>query len=316
MKKHNSFIIISLAFASLLLTYSCHQKRSEKSISISGAFALYPLTVKWAEVYEKQHPGVVIDVSAGGAGKGMTDVLSGMVDVAMFSREVSEVEISKGALGIAVAKDAVVPILNSGNPNIGNILRQGITNSQFVDLFVNNKISKWNQIIPSAKADNISVYTRSDACGAGEMWAEYLNSKQELMSGIGIFGDPGVVDAVQTDKLVIGYSNIIYAYDARTRKPYDGILIIPIDFNNNGKIDADESIYGSLDTLMKAIAEGKYPSPPARDLYFITKGKPVKKITSDFLNWVLTDGQKYIKEAGYMQLTPEKVAEQKVKFSN
>ncbi|MFZ4547004.1 MAG: PstS family phosphate ABC transporter substrate-binding protein [Bacteroidales bacterium] len=316
MKKYNSFIILQLALISLLLFNSCHNKHNEKYISISGAFALYPLTVKWAEEYEKQHPGVIIDVSAGGAGKGMTDVLSGMVDVAMFSREVSQVEISKGALGLAVARDAVVPILNAGNPNIDNILRQGITNSQFVDLFVNNKISNWNQIIPSAKADNISVYTRSDACGAGEIWAEYLNSKQELMSGIGIFGDPGVVDAVKNDKFGIGYSNIIYAYDARTRKTYQGIVVIPIDFNNNGQIDTDESIYSSLDTLMNAIAKEKYPSPPARDLYFITKGKPVKKITSDFLNWILTDGQKYIKDAGYMQLTPEKVAEQKVKFSN
>jgi phosphate transport system substrate-binding protein len=246
----------------------------------------------------------------------MTDVLSGMVDIALFSREVSHVEISKGALGITVAKDAVVPILNSGNPNINDILHHGMTNSQFVDMYVNTKTSKWNQIVPTAKADNISVYTRSDACGAGEIWAKYLNSKQELMSGIGIFGDPGVVDAVKNDKFGIGYSNIIYAYDTKTRKTYNGISVIPIDFNNNGQIDASENFYGSLETLMKAIDDNIYPSPPARNLYFITKGKPAKKEISDFLNWVLTDGQKYIKDAGYMQLKPEIAAEQKVKLSN
>ena len=38
-------------------------------ISISGAFALYPLTVMWAEEFNKLHPKVRVDISAGGAGK-------------------------------------------------------------------------------------------------------------------------------------------------------------------------------------------------------------------------------------------------------
>ncbi|MEI6749015.1 MAG: substrate-binding domain-containing protein, partial [Bacteroidota bacterium] len=75
-------------------------------ISISGAFALYPITVKWAEEFQKLHPNVQIDVSAGGAGKGMTDALSQMIDIGMFSRGVSEEEIRKGAWFIALTKDA------------------------------------------------------------------------------------------------------------------------------------------------------------------------------------------------------------------
>jgi phosphate transport system substrate-binding protein len=314
MKATNSFNISILLLMLLFFLSSCHRKPNEKFISISGAFALYPLTVKWAEEYEKLHPDIKIDISAGGAGKGMTDVLSGMVDLAMFSREVSEVEISRGALSIAVSRDAVVPIMNSANPYLKDILKKGLTKQQFADLFVNKKSNNWNGIFKSAKTDKINVYTRSDACGAGEMWALFLNTKQELMLGIGVYGDPGIADAVKNDKLGIGYGNIVYVYDTKTKIPYPGLRVIPIDFNNNGQIDNDEIIYNSLDELMKAVGEGKYPSPPARDLYFISKEKPAKKVTTDFLNWVLTDGQKYVEEAGYMQLKPEKVAEQKMKI--
>jgi len=42
---------------------------------------------KWAEEYTKLYPNIKIDISAGGAGKGITDVLSGMVDIAMVSDE-------------------------------------------------------------------------------------------------------------------------------------------------------------------------------------------------------------------------------------
>ncbi|MBR4637224.1 MAG: substrate-binding domain-containing protein, partial [Bacteroidales bacterium] len=54
-------------------------------ISISGAFALYPLAVQWVEEFQKANPGVHIDISAGGAGKGMTDVLANVVDLGMVS---------------------------------------------------------------------------------------------------------------------------------------------------------------------------------------------------------------------------------------
>ena len=51
------------------------------TISISGAFALYPMAVKWADEFKKLHPKVTFNVSAGGAGKGITDALSGLVDI-------------------------------------------------------------------------------------------------------------------------------------------------------------------------------------------------------------------------------------------
>jgi len=308
-------ISIALAILAVISFSSCKQKTKENNISISGAFALYPLTVKWAEEYQKIHPEVTIDVSAGGAGKGMTDVLSGMVDLAMFSRTVSPEEVSKGAWSVAVARDAVVPVINSSNAYAGIILKQGLTQAQFVDIYIKNKITLWHQIVPAAKAEKINIYTRSDACGAAEMWAKFLGSNQESLSGTGVFGDPGIADAVKSDKMGMGYNNIIYAYDTRSRKAYDGINVIPIDINNNGKIDEDENFYGTLDDIMKAIADNKYPSPPARDLYLISKGKPSKKSTVDFLNWILTDGQKYVHEAGYVQLKDEKVNEQKVKLS-
>ena len=114
----------------------------------------------------------------------------------------------------------------------------------------------------------------------------------------------------------MGYNNVAYAYDIKSRKPYPGILVIPVDVDGNGIIDENENFYNTLDDIMKAIAEDRYPSPPARDLYLISKGKPMKQATLDFLNWILTDGQKFVHEAGYVQLKSEKVEEQKVKLSN
>jgi phosphate transport system substrate-binding protein len=57
---------------------------------------------------------------------------------------------------------------------------------------------------------------------------------------------------------------------------------------------------------MDAVATGRYPSPPARDLNLVTKGKPTG-LTKAFIAWILTDGQKYVDEVGYIALVKSKL---------
>ena len=94
------------------------RRELQGEIQLSGAFALYPMAVKWAEEFRKIHPKVRIDISAGGAGKGITDALAKVVDLGMVSRDIYPQELEKGAFPIAVVKDAVVPTINSNNPLI------------------------------------------------------------------------------------------------------------------------------------------------------------------------------------------------------
>jgi len=284
-----------------------NENELEGTISISGAFALYPMTVKWANEFQKLHPNVRIDVSAGGAGKGIADALAKMVDFGMVSRGITSEEIAKGAWFIALTKDAVFPTINLDNPVKNDLLKNGVTKAQFIKVFLTEEIKTWGELAKNASTEKINVFTRSDACGAAEMWGKYLGKNQESLKGTGVFGDPGIADAVRKDKNSIGFNNLNFVFDFKTRKKYDNIEIIPIDLNENGKIDADENFYNTIDEITAAIQAGKYPSPPARDLYFVAKGKPESKIAIAFLTWILTDGQKFVKEAGYVDLPKEKI---------
>lgn len=278
------------------------------NITVSGAFALYPLMVRWADEFQKLHPGVRIEVSAGGAGKGIADALGGMVDIGMVSRDILPAEIDKGAFYVPVAIDAGVPTINSGNPVKDDILAKGITRQQFIDIYITGQITDWKQLFPATKASGkteIHVYTRSDASGVADVWAQYLgNKKQENLLGIGVFGDPGLAETVRKDPLAIGFNNISFAYDLTTRKPVAGLLVIPIDINGNGRVDHEENFYGSLDELDKAIADKAYPRPPARQENLVAL-REFKGVTREFVKWILTDGQRYASEAGYIPLTAE-----------
>jgi len=279
------------------------------TISISGAFALYPITVKWASEFKKLHPKVTFNISAGGAGKGITDALSGLVDIGLASRDIDPSEVKKGAYTIYVTKDAVVPTFNANNPNAAALLAKGVTRNEFLNVFVTGSITNWKQLGGKVSVP-IHIYNRSDAAGAGETWAKYFGKKQEDLLGVGVYGDPGLAQAVKKDVTGIGYNNLAYLYDLKTRKQIPGISVLPIDVNGNGKIDADENFYGTIDQLTEAIATGKYPSPPARNLGFLFKGKPKKKELIEFVKYVLTDGQKFVDENGYIQLSKAKLQEE------
>ena len=284
------------------------------NISLSGAFALYPLAVKWGDEFRKIHPDVRIDISAGGAGKGMTDALSNMVDIGMVSREINSEEFKKGAFAIAVAKDAVVLTMSAQNPVIKDILAKGLKKEAANNIFVTGKYKTWGQALGIKSAAPVHVYTRSDACGAGETWAKYFGKKQDDLLGVGVYGDPGVALAVKKDVVGLGYNNIAYAYDAKSRKPYPGIRVLPLDLNNNGKLDPEENFYNTLDEIVNAVAAGKYPAPPARELYFVTKGKPSSKVVTEFIRYILTDGQKFVIQSGYINLSKDKLDKEFVKI--
>jgi len=322
--KKTSFFVAILVILPFFLATNCTNSEKTKSdqkgddlkgtISLSGAFALYPITVRWAEEFKKIHPQVRIDISAGGAGKGMVDALSGMVDLGMFSRHITPEEINKGAWYIAVTKDAVLPTINDRNPSLAVIMKQGFTKEVFQQIFLNQNNLQWRHFTSDNNDARINCYTRSDACGAAEMWGNYLGKNQESLKGIGVYGDPGMADAIKKDVSGVGYNNVIYVYDIQSRKKYEGLEVIPVDINENGTIDPDENFYNTLDEIMESIKQGKYPSPPARDLYFVANGKPEKKVVIEFLKWILHDGQKYVAETGYVVLSPEKITTELAKI--
>ena len=281
----------------------------EGTITVSGAFALYPMMIRWGEEFHKLHTEVTFDISAGGAGKGMADALNEAVDIGMVSRPIFEAEIERGAFWVAAAKDAVVATANAENPVVEPLLARGITREVGEGIWVTGDITTWGQVVGGGAGEQLHVYTRADACGAAKTWAEYLGDyAQEDLQGIAVQADPGVAEAVSQDILAISYNNLNFAYDAETGQPVEGVQIVPLDLNENGQIDPDERFYETKTALMQAIAEERYPSPPSRALNLVTRGKP-DGLVKTFLEWVMTDGQQYLEEVGYVHLSQQQLDE-------
>jgi len=293
----------SLAFAQK------EEKELQGSLSLSGAWAMYPTAVAWAQGFKKIHPKVKIDISAGGAGKGASDAMAGLVDIGMVSREPDPSELKKDIRAIYVLRDAVFPVVSDKNFYLKDLLKKGIRKRTLNNIYISGTTTTWDQVVGQKGNKSIHVYTRSDSAGAAASWAAYLGKKQEDLKGIGVYGDPGLLEAAKRDPLGIGYNNFSFVF-SREGMVLAGIKLIPIDSNENGTADPDE-VLESRQQAIVAIESGRYPA--TRKNYFFIKNKS-SALVKEFIRFTLSEeGKKVVEEVGTSLPIPQEEREKILK---
>lgn len=302
-----------LIISSILLAVSfihAEDKTLEGTITLSGAWAIYPTAVAWAEAFQKTHPDARIDVSAGGAGKGATDAISGLVDIGMVSREPDPAEIKAGIAPFHILHDAVFPAVSGNNPALAMLLKKGVKKEIWKGMYIDGIVTAWNEVTAGIDMSMpIHLYTRSDSCGAAASWAAYFGKKQEDLKGIGVYGDPGLLEAAKRDPAGIGYTNFSYVF-TREGPVVQGVVIVPIDSNENGIADKFE-IFSNRADAVRAIESGSYPV--TRKNYFFVKGKP-EGLVKEFIKFALSDeGTEIVNEVGTSLPVPKAEREKTLK---
>ena len=272
------------------------------SIRIAGAYAAYPLLEIFVEAFKNLNPGVTIELQGNGTGKGLEETIAHKADLAMVSRELTPEEEGMGFWRVAIAKDAVVPIYNRENPYDASIVKTGLLHGEMQTLFTSVEKASWGELVGSGTGEPSHVYVRSDGSGASTVFAKFLFVGDSDLVGSGVEGDVNMVESILQDPLGIGYCNMIYIWDKQSWTLLPGIGIVPIDLNNNGKIDYKETMPDSLDAVKRFIQLGKYPSSLCRHLYLVAIDKPSDPVTIAFIKYILTDGQALIESSGFCKV--------------
>jgi phosphate transport system substrate-binding protein len=204
-----------------------------------------------------------------------------------------------------------VCIINENNPVANYIVERGMSRADFEEVFITRDVKTWGATVGRQDVtDAIKVYTRADQCGAAQVWAAFLgNYTQDDLTNnadAAVDSDPGLVSIVSRDAFGIGYGNLNFVYDTISEKPVSGVVPVPIDINGNGMVDGNENFYGTRGGVVDAVKNDIYPSPPARDLYLVTKERFTGK-AKDFVYWILTEGQRYISDGGYITLSEQTI---------
>ncbi len=286
------------------------------TIRISGGVGPLPMVQVWADLYSETHD-VNIDVSGGGTGVGVSDVLNEQVDIAMMGRNPDESELDQGLVAVAMLIDTVVGTINVDNPVYDEIRENGLTQEMLASIF-SREVTNWGEATGTDLDEPIYVYGRSDSSAAYKQWGEFLggyteNQLENFADG-NFDGDQPVAQAINNDTLGISMNNINYVYDFNTGDLEMNIRPVPLDIDESGTLSTEEDFYDDRDSFLTAVEDGIYPAPPAREMFLAAKNEFDEK-AHDFVEWVLTDGQQYVRDNGYAPLDDDRLIAQQERLA-
>jgi len=305
---------------------------AQTTLNGAGATFPYPMYSKWFSEYHKLHPDAEINYQSIGSGGGIRQVLAGTVDFGASDGPMSDEQLAQSKvkiLHVPTVLGAVVPAYNI--PGVSGEIK--FTPEALAGIFL-GKITAWNDNAltsanPGVNLPNqpIIVIHRSDGSGTTFIFTDYLskvspewqsqvgkNTSVKWPVGLGGKGNEGVAGMIRQMQGAIGYIELIYA--VQNKIPYGTV-----------KNSAGSFVKASLDSVTAAAGSVKnmpadfrvsITNAPGKDAYPISSFTwlliPVKskdaargKIISDFLNWMVDDGQKMAAELTYAPL-PANVA--------
>jgi phosphate transport system substrate-binding protein len=326
---------IVLLFVCVLLPLALWcQTPANTTTSLNGAGATFPnpMYSKWFSEYHKIHSEVQVNYQAIGSGGGIRQVLAGTVDFGASDMPMTDKQLQEAKtkiLNIPTVLGADVPAYNI--PGVTAELK--FTPEALVGIFL-GKISKWNDkaitsVNPGVNLPDkdIIVVHRSDGSGTTFIWVDYLSKvspewKSQVGAdtsvkwpiGMGGLHNDGVAGMIRQLPGSIGYIELIYAVQnhimyGSVRNSSGVFLKASLEGVTAAAASAPKMPADFRVSITNAPGKDAYPISSFTWLLIPAQSKdPAKgKVLADFLNWMVTDGQKLTSALDYAPL-PDNVA--------
>lgn len=328
------------AIFALTLGVGATATRAATLINAAGASFPYPMYSKWFDQYNKLHPDIQINYQSVGSGSGIQQVTAGTVDFGASDGPMTDVQLKAfeekrklPVLHFPTVLGAVVPAYNVQ----GVSEELNFSPEALAGIFL-GKITKWNdpelvKANPKSKlpAADIVVVHRSDSSGTTYIWTDYLSKvspewKSKVGTGSGVNwpvglggkGSEGVSGQVKQTPNSIGYVELIYAI--QNKIGYGRVKNASGAFIKADLASVTAAAAGGAkempDDFRVSItnAPGKTAYPISSFTWLLIPAKisdaTKKKALTDFLHWMLTDGQKMTEALDYAQLPKPVVAKE------
>jgi phosphate transport system substrate-binding protein len=304
-------------------------------LNAAGATFPTPIYTKWFDVYHTAHPNIEINYQSIGSGGGIRQLQAGTVDFGASDGPMSDDQLAQSKFKILhfpTVLGAVVPTYNIAGIT-GDL---NFTQRALADIYLGT-ITKWNdpeiaKANPgvSLPAVDIVVVHRSDGSGTSYIWTDFLskvsddwktkvgkaNTSVNWPVGLGGKGNEGVTGLVKQTPNSIGYIELIYAI--QNKIAYGNVQ------NAAGKfVKADlASVTAAAAADAKDIPDDfrvsitNAPGPKVYPIASFTwllipaqiQDAAKRDAIKDFLNWMLTEGQKFNEGLSYAQLPKDVIA--------
>lgn len=291
-----------MALALLLYTAVSPAQQSvlTGNLTSMGSDTLGNLIALWGESFNRQYPGVNVQIQAAGSSTAPTGLAAGAAQLGAMSRpmQASERQLFEARYGypplaVPVALDALVVVVNQDNPLPGLNVEQLDALFSVTRRCGSPSVPKtWGDLqldSPGWAQRGIQRFGRNSASGTWGFFKQQALCNGDFRHDVSEYpGSAAVVQAVSNTLNSIGYASAGFHIS--------GVKVLPVARSGTDWIAP----------TAENIRSGRYPY--ARPLYiYVNKapGKPLEPLTAAFLRLALSpEGQSLVSQAGYLPLSP------------
>ncbi|HEV8515170.1 MAG TPA: hypothetical protein VGQ59_17935, partial [Cyclobacteriaceae bacterium] len=209
---------------------------------------------------------------------------------------------------------ALLPLANSTSEFAKNYGNKGLTEKQIKEVFFQDVFAdKKNQERISYP---LTVYTRLQRAGAPITFAHYFGFEQQNIKGKAIAGsDEHLIKALLKDSTGVSYATLGLLYNQETRKVLEGITVIPVDQDGDGRISNDEKKVSDVDDLITKLESRELKNIPVEYLHISISKTNTNQEALNFLTWAFGQSQDDLHHFGYLKPEPKRYQKEKEKLS-
>ncbi len=271
----------------------------EGSISVLITPDLSTLTSKWAAEYGRLNPKMKINVIQVGAGELAGKLQSGALG--LVSKESDPALRGKAAWNMVVARDVIVPVMNTTNPLLAEINRKGVSAAALAGIFENPNNSTWGTLLGNNHNNPVHCYIVNDPTVKAGL-ADFMKLNPSKINPVTVESGAALTAAIQKDPEAIGFCKLASILDKNIPSLAENIKLLPIDKNGNGTMDYMEKIFDNIPAFSRGVWIGKYPKSLTGNIYAVSAGKPAGENETALLSWIISDGQQFLNQQGYSDL--------------
>jgi phosphate transport system substrate-binding protein len=297
----NRIALITLLMLTSVLVFA--QQKNAGIVKLRGTRLTHPLVNKWIAEFKKEYPDIKVAIAQ--------DAPADSIDFSIASYALSAKELEGNKDAVVITRYVQLPVVNSNRPGLAELQEKGVKEKDLQDLFFTDTAPVF--LASSNSQSSLALYVRDRPVCAVKAFAAHYGNDPKKINGIAVKGDDrDLAEAVKKDINGISFNNLGFIYDVTTRKIVKDLAIIPLDLNENGKVDKDEQIYNTVDEVIAYIERTKNPKFINERVNFIFDKGSTNASAAIFLNWVLNKGQKFNHDLGFINLEDKFLQEQKV----
>lgn len=170
-----------------------------RTVELDGSTAMSGVVAVLQEAFRDREPEVRVNCSGSGSGAGVEGVLEGRCDIGLSSRELTEREIARGAVGRVLALDGIAVIVHPDNP-VGDLTRE-----QLADIFT-GRASRWTEA--GGEDRPVAAYGREAGSGTRDAFEAALGVADRCAYRNEYCSTGDVVGNVAANPNAIGYVSL------------------------------------------------------------------------------------------------------------